>query len=239
MVVGDLKQTDVDIKAKRKNMIQTINEEGLVSFCQVNVVPNYESGVIDIAQASGIAGLEVNTIMFGWPTKSSRLASILRIMHAMSKADKSTIIARLNWAHEPGQQKRIDIWWRGLQQNGDLMLLLAHLLNLNLEWKDAKIFVRTIVEDEKERDNMENSLNNLVPETRIQAETEVIVKSADSTFVEIMQNYSRHADIVFLGLMEAKPGTEAKYAKRLIQLASGVKTTNFVRIAGELAGKLI
>ena len=138
-----------------------------------------------------------------------------------------------------GQEKRIDIWWRGLQQNGDLMLLLAHLLKLNLEWKDATIVVRSIVESEDERNNMEVNLSKLVPETRIQAKTEVIVKPVNATPAKIMHNYSRTADIVFLGLMEPKPGTESKYAKRLIELASGFNTTVFVRNAGEFAGHLI
>ncbi len=239
LITDDLKHTNTNIKTKRQEMVQTMNDKGLVSFCQVNVVSDYENGIIDIAQASGNAGLEANTIMFGWPKRKDRLVSTLKIMRAMSKAEKSTVIARLNWAHEPGQEKRIDIWWRGLQQNGDLMLLLAHLLNLNLEWRDAKIVVRSIVENESERASMEVNLSKLVPETRIQAETEVIVKSPNTTAIKLMHNYSRTADIVFLGLMEPKPGTESKYAKRLIELASGFNTTIFVRNAGEFAGHLI
>ena len=48
---------------------------------------------------------------------------------------------RLNWRHEPGMTKRVDLWWGGLQNNGDLMLLLAHLLTLNAEWNDARVVV--------------------------------------------------------------------------------------------------
>ena len=97
-----------------------------------------------------------------------------------------------NWAHEPGQQKQIDIWWRRLQNNGDLMLLLSYLLNLNPEWNDARIMVRSIVENEMERDNMAASLNELVPATRIKATTEVVVKPADITVAKVMQSYSKN-----------------------------------------------
>ncbi|UCE08667.1 MAG: hypothetical protein JSW07_01295 [bacterium] len=119
------------------------------------------------------------------------------------------------------------------------MLLLAYLLNLNPEWSDAKIMVRSIVENEKERYNMATSLNELVPAIRIKAVTEVIVKPADMTVVNVMHSYSRNSDVVFLGLMEPESGAESEYAKRLIELASKFNTTIFVRNAGEFAGHLI
>ena len=138
LVVGDLdKLREVD--QMRDEMDRELEEAGVVAFPEVDVVSDFETGVLDVAQANGIAGLHSNTVMFGWPRRKERLESQLRIMRAMSHARKNTIIARLNWAHEPGSEKRIDIWWGGLQNNGDLMLLLAYLLRLNPEWRDARI----------------------------------------------------------------------------------------------------
>jgi len=239
VVLGDLMQENVEIKSKRSAMEHDLDEEGLIAFSEVDVVQAYESGVIDIAQATGSAGLQSNTIMFGWSKKRERLESMLRILRALSRAGKSTIITRLNWAHEPGQQKRIDVWWRGKQRNGDLMLLLAYLLRLNPEWNDARIMVRSIVESEVERQNMVDSLSALIPETRIDAESEIIVKSPDKTIAQTLQYYSRRADVVFLGLKDPEPGTESTYAERLVELTEGLNTTIFVRNAGEFAGNLI
>ena len=39
----------------------------------------------------------------------------------------------------PTGRSRIDVWWRGKQNNGDLMLLLAYLLTLNPAWRNAAI----------------------------------------------------------------------------------------------------
>jgi len=239
VVLGDLMQENVEIKSKRSAMEHDLDEEGLIAFSEVDVVQAYESGVIDIAQVTGSAGLQSNTIMFGWSKKRERLESMLRILRALSRAGKSTIITRLNWAHEPGQQKRIDVWWRGKQRNGDLMLLLAYLLRLNPEWNDARIMVRSIVESEVERQNMVDSLSALIPETRIDAESEIIVKSPDKTIAQTLQYYSRRADVVFLGLKDPEPGTESTYAERLVELTEGLNTTIFVRNAGEFAGNLI
>jgi hypothetical protein len=203
------------------------------------VVRDFETGVIDVTQANGIADLQCNTVMFGWPTKPGRLAAQLRIMRAISHAGKSTIIARINWAHEPGQEKRIDLWWGGQQNNGDLMLLLAHLLRLNPEWQDARLVVRSIARSEEERQSQLEGLAELIPETRIQADTEVILKPEDQSLIELMHAHSHDADAVFLGMKEPEVGGEADYAERLSKLADGLQTSIFVRNAGEFAGRLI
>jgi len=239
LVVGDLKKEDADIKTKQEEMDKVLEREGLLAFSNVNIVEEYESGIIDITQANGIAGLKSNTVMFGWPKKRERLESILRLMKAVSKTGKSTIISRLKWAHEPGQDKRIDIWWRGLKNNGDLMLLLAYLLQNNPEWNDARIVVRSIVENEKERETMAASLDTLVPKTRITAETEVIIKPPERTVAQVMQKHSRTADIVFIGLHQPPAGTEADYAERLNSLVRGFNTTILVHNASEFAGSLV
>jgi amino acid transporter len=239
LMTGDLTQEAMKVDDVRLEMDRALAEDGLTAFSEVDVVHDFESGAINIAQANGIAGLEANTVMFGWPKRQERLASILRVMRAISRVGKSTLIARINWAHEPGQQKLIDLWWGGLQNNGDMMLLFAYLLNLNSGWSDARIVVRSIVGNEMERQNIETSLANLIPEARIDAETQIIVKRPEQTIPEILHTYSHRSDVVFLGLRDPEPGTEAAYADRLTELASGLRTTIFVRNAGEFAGSLL
>jgi amino acid transporter len=239
IIEGDLTKDYVDIASERNQMDHALAEKGLVAFTEVDVVPDFESGVIGAVQANGFSGLQSNTVLVGWPTKPGRLAAWLRIMRAISRAGKSTVIARLQWAHEPGQEKRIDLWWGGLQNNGDMMLLLAHLLNLNPEWRDARILIRSIARSEKEKKIQAEGLENLLSEVRIKADTEIMMKPEGMTIAEVIHEKSCNADIVFLGLNDPKPGTAAEYAEHLEHLVSGLHTTVFVRSAGEFAGKLI
>jgi hypothetical protein len=239
LIVGDLKEQTQNLRAKRAEMDAALRAEGLVAFSEVSVVSNFERGVIATVQANGIGNLNSNTVMFGWSRKRERLESQLRIMQAISRAGKRTIIAKILWSHEPGQQKRIDVWWGGLERNGDLMLLLAYLLNLNSEWHDAKITVRSIAKDDRERKNQLAGLSEMLTEVRIPAEVEVFLKPEGKSISEIVRELSQKADVVFLGMREPKPGTEAEYADRLIELSQGLKTTIFVRNAGEFAGNLI
>jgi amino acid transporter len=238
LLVGDLELLR-EVDRIEDEMDRELEEAGVVAFPEVDVVSDFETGVLDVAQANGIAGLHSNTIMFGWSRRRDRLESHLRIMRAMSYAGKNTIITRLNWAHEPGRDKRIDIWWGGLQNNGDLMLLLAHLLQLNPGWGDATICVRSIARDEQERQLQMEGLAKLLPEARIGAETEVLVKPDELTITEILHRISADADVVFLGLQEPEPGQESAYADRIRELADGLNTCIFVRSAGEFAGRLV
>ncbi len=238
LLTGDLTREKPDVVTMREEMQDTLTVAGQVAFAEVDVVSDWESGAIQVTQANGIAGLQSNTVMFGWSEEHEGRVRQLRVMRAVAHVGKSTIIVRLKWAYEPGQKKRIDVWWRGKQRNGDMMLLLAHLLKLNQEWHDAVVLVRSIV-TEQEREATARSLAALMPEVRIQAETEVMLKPPDKSVVEVMHEKSRDADIVFLGLAEPEIGEEEAYAEGLATLVEGFNTTILVRNAHAFAGELI
>lgn len=239
LIQGDPGQENPEVQPLQRELDKELDDAGLIAFSEVDVVNDFENGIMDIAQANGIAGLQSNTVMFGWPPDIERLVLQLRVLPALSHSGKNTIISRINWAHEPGQEKRIDIWWGGLQNNGDLMLLLAYLLSLNNEWKNAKIFVRSVASSPEEYDSQLAALTDFIPETRINAESKVILKPADQSIPELINSQSQGADVVFLGLKESEPGGEAEYAERLTKMVDGLSTTIFVRNAGKFAGRLI
>ncbi|MBT3604550.1 MAG: amino acid permease [Candidatus Latescibacteria bacterium] len=241
IITGDLKNESINIERQEQEMDSVLSKEDVLAFSQINVIPEseFENGVISIAQAHGIGALKSNTVMFGWPEKSDRLESFLRITRGLSRAGKSTIIARINEGLEPKHENRIVVWWGGLENNGDLMLLLAYLLNMNPDWRENKILVRSIADNEQDRETKIKNLNTLIPEARIQAEAEVLVKKPEQTFAEVMHAHTQETDVVFLGLKDSLPGTEGEYARWLNELAKGFPTTIFVRNASEFAGNLI
>lgn len=239
MILGDLETERGQIEQRESDMDETLRREGLVAFTKVVVVPEFEQGVISVAQASGLSGLRANTIMFGWPDKRDRLLVLLRILRAATNAGRSTLIARLQEPVLPLRQPRIDVWWRGRNNNGDLMLLLAYLMHLNTEWQDARTTVRSIADSEAERLDMEQSLTTLIHESRIPASFSVIVRSDEVTVVQTIHEHSANADLVFLGLREPEPGEDEAYADTLLRLTDGLPTTVLVRNGGEFSGRLI
>ena len=229
--IGDLAKDDFEIEKLQTQMKTAIRLENLPAFSEVAVVKEFESGAINIAQANGIAGLKSNTVLFGWPEKEGRFASILRIALALNKPGISTLIAKLDWGHEPGQPKTIDIWWGGQRRNGDLMLLFAHLLGSNKPWKDAVITIRSIVVSEMEKPNMEEQLKAILPKTRIKAKIEVVTQQAGETFIDTIHRLSGNSTITFMGLEKPRLENEIEMAQKLKTLASGLKTTVFVHNA--------
>jgi amino acid transporter len=239
LVTGQLGEDEIGIEQRLQSMDKRFRDEGVVAFSEVTVVPEFVSGVLTVAQANGIAGLQSNTLMFGWPNDVAGVAALLGITRAVARIDKSVILARLPHDEGPPLRNRIDVWWRGRAHNGDMMLLLAHLLNQNPEWRRATVTVRSVVTEEEERDAMQRRLEQMVNEVRIGAETSVIVKPPDQTFREIMHEASRHSDVVFLGLPLVEAGDEASYAERLQELASGFAAAIFVRNSGPFRGQLL
>ncbi len=239
MVIGNLLNNDINIKEETAKMDEILEQEGILAFNEVDVVSHFESGSIKIVQANGFAGLQSNTIMFGWSEDKDRMSSILKTVRAISGFHKSSLLVRINETPVISGRNRMDIWWRGKHSNGDLMLLLAHLLSLNSEWKNSIINIYTVILVEEDREFMLENLEEMISEVRIKAEPIVIIKPKDKSVTEIIHENSANANIVFMGLDIPQDGKEKNYVDRLEELSEGLKTTVFVRNGEEFAGEMI
>ncbi len=239
IIEGDLDSASLDVHRAEQEMNRTLKKNDILAFCDVNVAPDFVTGAVNTVQANGIAGLHSNTVMLGWPAKKEKLVSQLRVMRTISRIGKSTLISRLTRVDRNSLKRRIDIWWGGMEYNGDLMLLLAHLLRMNREWEKASIVLHSVVESADEKESMEKSLDDLISSVRIEADAKVIVKFPDRTISEIIQINSSAADIIFIGLMIPEVGEEGDYAERLIELSKELNSVIFVRNASEFSGSLV
>ncbi|MBW2457485.1 MAG: amino acid permease, partial [Deltaproteobacteria bacterium] len=217
-IEGDLEKDMDQVPERLAEMDATAEAEGLTAFNEVHVVRRFEDGILAITQANGFAGLQSNTVMFGWATDAERRQRLLRMVRAITDIKRNAILARLPNPEGPRHHGAIHVWWRGMRDNGDLMLLLAYLLNLNPEWRRATVSVRTIVESETDRVEMTQQLDAMISEARIRADSEVIVRPEGKTPTEIIHESSRDADVVFLGLPIPSPDTEVEIAERLNDL---------------------
>lgn len=236
LVQGQLGAERFNIEARRRAMQSRFAGEGVEAFPEVMVVSQLEEGILAVVQANGFAGLSSNTLMFGWPGHDQGVVLLLRTLLAVSPIDKSFIIARLPTAEEPVEGRQIDVWWRGQGHNGDLMLLLAHLLRLNPEWRASHITARTIVESGDDVEPVQERLL-LLATLAPGAGTEVIIRPAASSVRDVMREVSRAADMVFLGLAMPDPAEDLEgAASRLREAAGDFQATVFVRNNGPFRG---
>lgn len=241
LVVGNILEQPIDRAERLKQIHAFFGEEGIPAFAEVNFVRGIEDGIIDVAQANGLAGLESNTVMLGWPRDAARMAANLRVVQRLERLNKSVIIGRplASTLAREGRRRLIHIWWGGLERNGDLMLLLAHLLTRNPQWRGSRIEVLSIASNEVKQKETEAALAKLLPAVRIQAQTKALVKPKEQTIREIIQQESGAADLVFLGLGSVAPGDEEVYAQRMLEMAENLNSVFFVKNASLFVGELI
>lgn len=218
------------LRILRDQMIQDVREAELEAFCEVNVVESISSGIVTVTKGHGISGLKTNTVIFGWSGEKQGNINQLKIIRDLSVINKNILLAKFNdhdsW-QEPSHQ-RIDIWWSGRENNGDLMLILAYMLKLNPEWEDAKIHIRSIAETETEKAMLLAGIQRSLNEARIDATVHVEVEPGFS-FTETLQRDSAKADIVFLGLQHTDEGSEEDHVEKLDELSSVGKVVVFVQ----------
>jgi len=89
------------------------------------------------------------------------------------------------------------------------------------------------------KESTENILAHLLPELRIEADVDVLVKPPETSIRELIQAESREADAVLLGLATPEEGQEAAYAERLAELAEGLPTFFFVKNSSLFVGGLV
>lgn len=242
LVEGDLLTLEQDPLERKAEIEALFRREGIAAFGEVDVVPSVEQGIVGVAQANGMAALEPNTVLLGWPGDPERLAALLRVTRRLERLKKSLIIGRVapgGAASDNARRRSVHVWWGGLERNGDLLLLLAYLLTRNRQWRGARIRVLSVASNPLMREGTERALRRLLPELRIDAEVEVLVKPQETSIRELIQAESRDADAVLLGLATPEAGKEEEYASRLAELAEGLPTFFFVKNASLFVGDLI
>lgn len=241
LVVGDLLNLDLDVHERERQIDAVLRQEGIVAFGEVDVVANVEHGILAVAQANGIAGIESNTVILGWPNDLERLAHFLRVIRPLNYLNQSLLIGRAEPLAplQEGQRRTIHVWWGGLQRNGDLMLLLAYLLSRNAEWRNARIRVLSIASNKMAEEQTRRFLAKLIPEIRIDAEIEVLIKSEDRSVREMIHAESSAVDLVILGLALPEEGKEDAYAARIAELADGLPSCFFVHNGSLFIGELV
>ncbi len=238
---GSLEDFDKDLNAIAAESDRFLLKHGLRTFPETILAPSFVEGVELIVQANGMASLTSNTVMFGWSEKPERLAEFLKIMRRIARLGKSTIICKTGEkaVHTGRRTRRIDVWWGGRQNNGDMLLLLAHLLSLNPEWRGGKINIKSFARDEEEREKTQDGLARMIPEIRIKAETEVCLFQEGQTISEQIKERSRGAEVVFLGLAVPEVGKEEAYARRLLKLVPDLPNVVLVKNSSYFAGDLV
>ena len=240
LVIGDLMNEDLDLAGRRESIQSVIDAEDIVVFPEVDAVNDVVEGIVNVSQANGMAGMSSNTVLLGWPESVALRTEFLRVMRRLERLNKSFVLGRIRPRYMfRREHPKIHVWWGGLERNGDLLLLLAHLLNSNPEWSGAKVEVMSIASSELMKARTETYLNQLIPEIRIEAEVRVVLKPKEESVTETIHRESADAAAVFLGLQVPEIGNEEEYAERIERLAGDLPVVFFVKNSSLFVGELL
>ncbi len=239
LALGQVIQGEVEDRLERRAnqeriLHNFIREQELEAFPAVVVAPFLSSGVESLVQCHGLGALRPNTVLLGWPSEPKRREAFGAMLRTVAGLGASLIAVR--FADEPDDPWEVpagtvDVWWRG-RQNGELMLLLAHLLVKNDVWRSHRIRLLRVIENASGREEVQRHLTGLIESSRIRATPHVVV--ADDPVAAIAQ-WSRDAAVAFMGFEAPQEGDELAFCQRMDQWAGQLPRVVFVDSIGDMS----
>jgi hypothetical protein len=244
IVIGSLEEHADRRAGYLRTLRKFIARQGLQAFPTIVVASDLSQGIESLVQCHGIGGMQANTVLMGWPNDegtSEVFGANLRLITRMKKSvicmrfldfrgevkspGESTINLRL-WGDVP--EGTIDVWWRG-KSNGELMMILGHLLQKNPLWDNNPIRVLRVVANESGREEVKNHILELAALARISVEPVVLVSKDISATI---QKASADAGIVIFGFQVPEKGGETAFFLRMESVVGDLRKVLLVNSAG-------
>jgi len=219
---------ELHMRAERQ-LYAFLDKNDLHAFPVTAVSHDVSTGIQLVLQTAAIGPVHPNLALFGWNSGSSTTGDYIDYLRNAETTGMSIAIVSGDELPQAPGRRRVDVWWRG-RKNGPLMLLLAHLLTRNWEWAHAHIRLLRVVSEEEGRQPALAALKQLVVDARVDAEPEVICRP--QPFPEILREYSRDSDCVFLGFEIPTDEQAAEWQANYERFFAGMPTTILINSRG-------
>lgn len=188
-------------------------------YCTDNI---YKS-IAQIAAMHGFAGIEPNTVLLEWASNSKNPVEFTALIKKINQLDMNILVMDYDPIHKFGNRQRIDIWWRGSGQNGNLSLQLLKFLLLDERWSNAKIRLMIVNPINANHEIIHKTAMEVLTNMRIDAEIKVINNQYEERpFNEILQTESVDTNLIFMGLPEIEDGQEQEFVEGIQNLTFNV-----------------
>jgi len=233
VIYGDVEGQVERIANQEGILARFIVGKKLEAFPNVVAAPTLSDGIEYLVQCSGLGALRPNTLLLGWPAEVNKAEPLVATLRVIARLKRNIVIAKFDdksedpWQVPPGT---IDVWWRG-HQNGELMLLLAHLLKQNGAWRNRKIRLMRVIASEVGRDQVRQHLQDLAHDSRIDVQPLVFVSQSPR---QVIAEQSRHSAVVFLGFELPEEGHEALFYQNMQNFAEPIPRVLLVNSVGNM-----
>lgn len=208
--------TQENISPKQLSSMQNrirsyLSKRGVRSLVKVNAAKSPFKGLTNLAESYGLGALQPNTIIIGESeTESSRsdYCKMISSFYAMKK--NVLIVHKGDKSPTFGQKTKIDVWWGGLKGNGGLMMISAYLINNSINWRQATVRIKMVVEDDSAVESTAHNIEEILEEIRIEAEVNIMALNGKS-FDDLLVESCHDSDLVFMGLAEPSENYESYF----------------------------
>lgn len=220
-------------KSLEKQIRESLEKQGIKCLVRVTSSPDPYVGMERLAESYGLGELVPNTIVMGDTENEASIASYSKMIATFHGLNRNVVIVHDNKEKLFGRRQVIDVWWGGLQGNGGLLMILAHLLKSSQRWYNATLRIKMVVKEEQGAEKARLNLVNIINHIRIKAQLDVLL-SEGREFKDILRESSKDADLIFMGM--AEPGEKfASYYHKIHKNLEGLPTTVLVLAAKDNA----
>ncbi|MEO8464744.1 MAG: amino acid permease [Gammaproteobacteria bacterium] len=235
--IGQVITGEVDDRLDRgyqaeRMLRQAISKEGLEAFPAVVIDDDVLEGVKALLQCHGVGGIRPNTVVLGWSDDIDDLGSFTDVLRLAAHLRRNIVVIKREQQREPWSVAAgdIHIWWHG-RRNGPLMLILAHLLAQNPEFRDRRFCLIQVVPEEAARESAHEHLSDITKRARVDAEPVTVV--SDSLH-EAVVNTSRTAALVLFGFQPPEGGDHIRFFQEMEVLTNGLSDVMLVHASQDL-----
>lgn len=219
-----------------RDIRKLISDKELEAFPSVIINPSLTEGISTLVQCSGLGALKPNLVLFGMNETAKTRNEFIQNIRVVNILGKS--IALLKSEKEKDDplevpKGTIDVWWLG-EKNGNLMVLLAHLLRSNPAWKNKKIRLLRMIENESAKEEATQHLNQLITAARIDAECSVYIHN---DFKSMVQSISYQCALLILGMPDPEKDYFPAALENVQLMASPFPRVLFVHSNGDMTLK--
>ena len=201
------------IQSMKLHIQEFMLKKGVNGLVKVMQAKDRFEGAAHLVNAYGLGTLVPNTVIVGESQSEQYRPDFCQMIQRFYELQRNVLIVhKAKEGATFGKRKRIDVWWGGLKGNGGLMMILSYLMVSNINWRQAKVHIKMVVDSENAVPKAQENLTHILDEIRIKAETDIIPSNGRS-FDEILKTSSQNADLIFMGMAKPDGNFESYYAK--------------------------
>ncbi|PSR13383.1 MAG: hypothetical protein DA408_14045, partial [Bacteroidetes bacterium] len=200
-------------------------------------VKNIFKGIESIASTFGFSGIEPNTILMGWAKNTEDPIWFAQMTQKLIDLDYNVLYLDYDWRFGFRKYSTIDLWWRGIGNNAELMLNIAKFLLASELWRQAQIRILLVDDTNSNQKVIEKKIQHILEEQRLTAVVKIIGNAGDKRrpLYELMKLYSSETDLVLVGIPEVRLDQVKKFVTKTNDLVGTIGTTLLVKASSQFS----